>query len=210
MRYKQEDVEVIINENYRFLHNFCKKRFNLQEQDVEDVLQNVFIKVYRNIDKYNGDYKITTWICSILRNESIDFCRSRTNFNKRFSSIEGMTNSKYAGDEFGTPLRLLDKYQKNEWERVELVKNDQDVFDKRKSIVFDIIKKLAKREKSVLEFRLNGFKYEEIAKKMGITSIHARAIGSRGLRKVQKSATILSKEQGVGVLGNSRTGQKII
>lgn len=41
--------------------------------DADDVLQNVFIKVYRNIDKFKGDSKLYTWLYRIASNEAITF-----------------------------------------------------------------------------------------------------------------------------------------
>ncbi|MFH1755463.1 MAG: sigma-70 family RNA polymerase sigma factor, partial [Candidatus Latescibacterota bacterium] len=40
--------------------------------DVEDVLQNVFIKVYKGLHSFRGDAKLSTWIYRIARNEAIN------------------------------------------------------------------------------------------------------------------------------------------
>nr|WP_236641994.1 RNA polymerase sigma factor [Dokdonia sinensis] len=45
--------------------------------DTDDVLQNVFIKVYRNIDKFKGDSKLYTWLYRIASNEAITFINKR-------------------------------------------------------------------------------------------------------------------------------------
>ncbi|MBU3821729.1 RNA polymerase sigma factor [Flavobacteriaceae bacterium XHP0103] len=39
--------------------------------DADDVLQNTFIKVYKNIHKFKGDSKLFSWIYRIATNESI-------------------------------------------------------------------------------------------------------------------------------------------
>ncbi len=39
--------------------------------DADDVLQNTFIKVYKNIDKFKGDSKLYSWMYRIATNESI-------------------------------------------------------------------------------------------------------------------------------------------
>lgn len=39
--------------------------------DADDVLQNTFIKVYRNIDKFKGDSKLYSWLYRIATNEAI-------------------------------------------------------------------------------------------------------------------------------------------
>jgi RNA polymerase sigma-70 factor (ECF subfamily) len=45
--------------------------------DVEDVVQEVFIKVYRGLSKYRGDSKFSTWIYRIARNEAINAVRKK-------------------------------------------------------------------------------------------------------------------------------------
>ncbi len=45
--------------------------------DVDDVVQEVFIKVYRGLPKYRGDSKFSTWVYRIARNESINAVRKR-------------------------------------------------------------------------------------------------------------------------------------
>lgn len=40
--------------------------------DTDDVLQNTFIKVYKNIHKFKGDSKLYTWLYRIATNEAIN------------------------------------------------------------------------------------------------------------------------------------------
>jgi RNA polymerase sigma-70 factor, ECF subfamily len=48
------------------------------EQDAEDVLQETFIKAYKNIDTFEGRSKISTWLYRIALNESLMLLRKRT------------------------------------------------------------------------------------------------------------------------------------
>ena len=41
--------------------------------DTDDVLQNTFIKIYKNIDKFKGGSKLYSWMYRIATNESITF-----------------------------------------------------------------------------------------------------------------------------------------
>ena len=41
--------------------------------DTDDVLQNTFIKVFHNIDKFKGDSKIYSWMYRIATNEAITY-----------------------------------------------------------------------------------------------------------------------------------------
>ncbi|WP_040278246.1 RNA polymerase sigma factor [Psychroserpens damuponensis] len=60
--------------------------------DADDVLQNTFIKVYKNLDNFKGDSKLFSWMYRIATNESI------THLNKnakrlKFSSEELQQNA---------------------------------------------------------------------------------------------------------------------
>lgn len=45
--------------------------------DVEDLLQEAFMKAFININRYNPDYDFGAWICAIAKNAFVDFNRSR-------------------------------------------------------------------------------------------------------------------------------------
>jgi len=48
----------------------------IQRQDeLEDVCQEVFLKVYQNIGKYRNECKLSTWIATIAYNSSINYLR---------------------------------------------------------------------------------------------------------------------------------------
>ena len=57
--------------------------------DAEDLLQETFIKVYLNINRYDSEYTFGQWVYTIARNTFIDFTRkSRSDLpiDERFSS----------------------------------------------------------------------------------------------------------------------------
>jgi RNA polymerase sigma-70 factor, ECF subfamily len=45
--------------------------------DANDVMQNTMIKVFRNIQNFKGDSKLSTWMTRIATNESITFINNR-------------------------------------------------------------------------------------------------------------------------------------
>ena len=62
---------------FSVIHVMIKNR-----EEAEDVLQEVFIKIWKNIDSYQEKKgRFYTWILNIARNTSIDKLRSK-NFNK--------------------------------------------------------------------------------------------------------------------------------
>lgn len=57
------------------------RHFVLFHDDADDVLQNALMKAWLNIDKFKGDSKISTWLCSIAINEALDFLRRQKNMS---------------------------------------------------------------------------------------------------------------------------------
>jgi RNA polymerase sigma-70 factor (ECF subfamily) len=53
------------------------RKIVLNHDDADDVLQNTFIKVYRNIHSFKGDSKLYSWMYRIATNESITFIKKR-------------------------------------------------------------------------------------------------------------------------------------
>lgn len=56
-------------------------------EDADDVTQNVFIKIWKNIDKFRGDAKLASWIYRITANEIINFVNNK-NYAHSFPTDE--------------------------------------------------------------------------------------------------------------------------
>ncbi|GGE42904.1 RNA polymerase sigma factor [Psychroflexus planctonicus] len=73
---KDEAFSLLVKEYkvrlYWHIRNFVKIH-----EDADDVLQNVFIKVYRNIHKFKGESKLYSWMYRIASNESITFLNKK-------------------------------------------------------------------------------------------------------------------------------------
>jgi len=52
---------------------------SVDKEDAENILQEVFIKAYRNINSYNAKYSFSSWIYRIAHNHSLDFYRKYKN-----------------------------------------------------------------------------------------------------------------------------------
>jgi len=58
-------------------------------EDAEDVAQEVFIQVYRSIDQFKGDARLSTWVYRITTTKALDHIRSRKR-KKRFAFITSL------------------------------------------------------------------------------------------------------------------------
>lgn len=55
------------------------RRIVLSHEDANDVMQNVMMKAWINLDAFRNDSKISTWLYRIAINESLDFVRRQKN-----------------------------------------------------------------------------------------------------------------------------------
>lgn len=49
------------------------RKLVVRHEDADDVLQNVFLKVWNNLKNFRGEAKLSTWLFKIAINESINF-----------------------------------------------------------------------------------------------------------------------------------------
>jgi RNA polymerase sigma-70 factor (ECF subfamily) len=69
--------EVLVN-TYKERLYWHIRSIVLDHDDTDDVLQNTFIKVYKNIEKFKGDSKLYSWMYRIATNESLTFLKKRS------------------------------------------------------------------------------------------------------------------------------------
>jgi RNA polymerase sigma-70 factor, ECF subfamily len=60
------------------LKRYIKRITNIGETEVEDVLQNVFLKAYLNLNDFDADLKFSSWLYRIAHNEAISNHRKRS------------------------------------------------------------------------------------------------------------------------------------
>lgn len=71
-----ELFEVIVKRYQRKLVNYIYRMINDFDSAME-LCQEVFIKVFNSLDKYNPSFKFTTWIHRISSNATIDWMRKK-------------------------------------------------------------------------------------------------------------------------------------
>lgn len=55
------------------------RRLVVSHEDAQDVLQEVFIRVYHALDRFRGESSLSTWIYKIATNESLRLLNARKN-----------------------------------------------------------------------------------------------------------------------------------
>lgn len=59
------------------------RRMVVVHEDTDDILQNVFIKVWRNLEGFRGDANLYTWLYRIATNETLSWIEAQ----KKFSTV---------------------------------------------------------------------------------------------------------------------------
>ncbi|MBR0180843.1 MAG: sigma-70 family RNA polymerase sigma factor [Prevotella sp.] len=75
---QREGFELMVRQYSEQLY-WQVRRIVLTHEDVNDVLQNAFIKAWNGLASFHGDSKVLTWLSRIAINESIDFVRRQKN-----------------------------------------------------------------------------------------------------------------------------------
>lgn len=81
--YSIEEFESEIEEIYPRLNRALTAYLAGSGVEPEDILQETFLKAYKNLDKFKGSSGLYTWIYSIARNLCIDEFRKRKHQNNR-------------------------------------------------------------------------------------------------------------------------------
>ncbi|MEX0966891.1 MAG: RNA polymerase sigma factor [Bacteroidia bacterium] len=75
----RDAFRLLINRNQRLVNHIVYKAVG-DAFEREEICQDVFLKVYRNIGKFKGDAKLSTWIGRIAYHQALDY-RKRKKLN---------------------------------------------------------------------------------------------------------------------------------
>lgn len=73
---KDRGFQLLMDYYQQRVYGIIRKMLIVHE-DSDDVLQNTFIKAFRNIHKFNGKSTLFTWLYRIAVNESLNFLESK-------------------------------------------------------------------------------------------------------------------------------------
>ena len=85
------------------------------KEETEDILQNVFVKVYNNLKKFNTRKKFSSWIYRIAHNEAVNYLKKRS--RKKFVSWEDVIINKEKMEISSHERSPLDSWIKKELKR---------------------------------------------------------------------------------------------
>jgi RNA polymerase sigma factor (sigma-70 family) len=142
------------------------RRIVIDHDDANDVVQNVFIKVWKSLEKFREDSQLYTWLYRIATNESISFLNGK---RKRFFIPIADVEHELAGSLQGDPNFTGDKI---------MLKLQQAIL------------KLPTQQRIIFNMKyFDGLKYEEIAVILKLTTGALKASYHHAVKKLEKYLT---------------------
>jgi len=154
---------VVFGHCFSFLRN---------RQDAEDVCQEIFVNVYKNLKKFRGDSKLGTWIYRI----TINSCKNRLKQMQRLRSR--MAEESYTGNDEEETNTLVNNIKEKE----ENEPDNQYVSKEVRTAVFNRIGELTEEQRQVIILRdVDGLSYEEVGKllKLSVSAVKSKLFRAR-------------------------------
>ncbi|MBL6446998.1 sigma-70 family RNA polymerase sigma factor [Fulvivirga sp. 29W222] len=73
---KRDTFAKLVQQYQQKVYGIVRKMV-VNHEDADDVVQEVFVKVWHNLDKFKGESGLFTWIYRIATNESLQFLRKK-------------------------------------------------------------------------------------------------------------------------------------
>lgn len=124
---------------YKVVNIYCRN-----EDDKNDLLQEIKIQLWKSFDRYNADYKLSTWIYRIALNVAISFYRKN----------EARINRTVSLEENETAIEISENFEK----------------DARLRLLEKFIGELSELDKALMILYLDGKNQSEIAEILGISA----------------------------------------
>ena len=178
---------------YKFVHATLRKRWrtSLSTEELEDISVECLEKLlitFRSAEKAERvieQGRVLGFVHVVAENTALDYNRKRTRRAKVFLSIDDVRDGGGDGSDFESRLPVKDET----FDLSDFILGGMEVAR--------MLSELDGKYRAVIEERLGGAEYEEIAEKVGITVANARQIHKRGIgilrqNLIAKHKTVLS------------------
>lgn len=129
-------------------------------EDADDVLQNTFLKIWKNLDAFQGKSALSTWLYRIAINEALDFLR-----HQRHSTMASVDESKKVANQL-----MADEYFDG---------------DRMQALLQEAVGQLPEVQRTVFVMKYyDEMKYSEISAILGTTEGALKASYHLAVRKI--------------------------
>ncbi|MDP2708708.1 MAG: RNA polymerase sigma factor [bacterium] len=153
---------------YNFAFNYVK-----DQAAAEDLTQEVFVKVWQKIKKYNNQYKFKSWLYAITKNTCLDYLKKHKAVN--FSALESADGFQFE--------ELVKDSSPTAHDQLELAHEA--------ALVQAAVNQLPEKYKKTIKLHyLEGYKFREIA---GLLKESIEAVKTRNRRALIKLKKLIIK-----------------
>jgi RNA polymerase sigma-70 factor (ECF subfamily) len=164
----EKALEILIKRYLKSIYSFAF-RFVGNGQEAEDITQEVFIKMWRNLKKFKKNGRFKNWLFTIAKNACFDFLRE-----KKKISILSLEDYFYLVDSKNLPKEIFEK-------------------ESLKEKIQKLLERLSFKTKEVLNlYYAGGLTFREIAE---ISGESINTVKSRHKRALAKLREILKVEE---------------
>ncbi len=135
--------------------------------DRQDLIQEIRIQIWQSLDKFNSDYKLSTWLYRVAINTAISFHRKDKRRQQTWVTHEG---------DFHQPHELYDKEK-----------------EEKLSLLDQFIHELNELDKAIILLYLEGKSHDEISKILGASKSNIGTKIGRIKEKLKKKFSELKK-----------------
>lgn len=89
----------LVSRYKRLIYSVAYK-FSKNREEVNDMAQEAFIKIYKSLSKYDSQYKFSTWSVKVATNICLDHMRRKKLKTVSLDEIENFTGSKNSPEEY--------------------------------------------------------------------------------------------------------------
>jgi RNA polymerase sigma-70 factor (ECF subfamily) len=91
------------DDHFARLYRFVLPRAAHDEEAAKEIVQAALSRALRNISRYRAEAALFTWLCSIARNEMVDWMRRNARYHEHIVLIEDAPEIRAAVDSFLAP-----------------------------------------------------------------------------------------------------------
>ncbi|MGQ1890238.1 RNA polymerase sigma factor [Thermophagus sp. OGC60D27] len=143
---------------YKVVNSYCRNR-----EDRKDLEQEIIIQLWNSFDKYNAEYKYSTWMYRIALNVAISFYRKEKKW-----------------------LVINDFYNRDSIYTIEDQNDNKTELDHNIKLLQEFINRLNELNKALMLLYLEEKTYDEIAEILGISKTNVATKISRLKLKLKK------------------------
>lgn len=160
--------------NYQRLVLHVVGRIIQRQEDVEDICQEVFIKVFKQLKRFRGESRLSTWIAKIAYNTSISHVRKKRNDVHSYDEQPGLIA---AEKDDSLNQRIVEK-------------------EEAKKYLLKLIEELPVNYRTVLTlFHLEEFSYKEVEEITGMPEGTIKSYLSRARKLLKGKLEKVVKEE---------------